>query len=167
MVVSARLAVVVSVAVNMRRLTLLATALVTLAACEASPEEKVAEAKRAREASVRIQALEIGGKPVRCLQASDLEMYMPSSYELEGDVRARFLTLEANNAKVRIFVSGSTVSDYGSIVVYYVNEQRDCLLWMETLGIQEYAEKAGLNPLGIAQGYEAAKSTPAPAAPAK
>lgn len=155
----------------MRKLVLLAGALATLAACSQSPEEKAAAAQKARDAHIRIEAMQIGGKPVRCLPMSSLNLSMStpnagSAKELTGDVRARFLSLEANQAKVRVFTSDTYISGFGSVVVYYVNEQADCLLWAEGLTMQEYSEKAGLNPLGIAQGYEAAKpATPATANP--
>jgi hypothetical protein len=148
----------------MRNLFLIAAVSVVLAgcSCSASPEQKAAEAKAARSAQIRMATMQVGGQPVRCLPMDSLNVNLNTSnnmaVELQGEVRKRFLTQAADQAGVRVFAADKDISAYGSTVLYYLNEQQDCLLWTESMSIQEFAEKAGLNPLGIAQGYEPAKA---------
>lgn len=149
----------------MRKFLFAATLAVLAAGCT---PETTADPTQSKAPTV---SLEIGGKAARCLPADALQITSLPGTELVGDVRERMLTPAANTAGVRIYVPGNDVTNFGSVTVYYMNSAATCYLWIETLGLQEFAEKAGLNPLGIANGYEPAKpaavTTPAPAAPAK
>jgi hypothetical protein len=120
----------------------------SLSACAPSAET----AAEARNANSGAKSLDIGNKNGRCLPASKMSLYTPSN-ELVGDIRTRFLTPEASLARIRVFVSGTDVSGYGSTSVFYTNETADCVLWAETITIQELAQRAGLSPLGISPFY--------------
>lgn len=121
---------------------------ISLTACG----EPVENAKEARNASSGSKATDIAGKATLCIPASKMGLYAPSK-ELVGELRTRFLTTEASLARVRVFVSGSDVSNYGSTTVYYTNETADCVLWAEGLSIQELSQRAGLSPLGLSPFY--------------
>lgn len=140
---------------------------VALVACgePATPEQqrasRIEAAQTAAKATADIRAVDIGGRPFRCIPGSEISVN-DGFRDLRGDVRRRFLTPEADAAGVRVLVSSTEVTGYGSTVVRYLNQEGTCLLWAETLSIQEYAEKMGLTPIGVANGY-AVGNTQAPA----
>lgn len=143
----------------MKRLVILATlSALALSGCtkNQTPEEREnainSQVERARTAKVDVKAVDIGGEPVRCLPSSDIGQRAPS-YELKGELRTRMLTPDAEAAGVRVYVAGSDVSSYGSTVVLYSNDESDCMLWSETLSLQEYNDRLGLSPLKVANGY--------------
>jgi hypothetical protein len=119
-----------------------------IAAC-APPAETAAEA---RNASGGTKVTTLADKESLCIPASKMGLSAPSK-ELVGEIRTRFLTPEASLARVRVFVSGTEITSYGSTTVYYTNETSDCILWAESLTIQELVQRAGLNPLGISPFY--------------
>ncbi len=139
------------------RIALLAAASFALASCGSGGVEG---AKEARATKVKVTGVVIGGKTVPCIQARSLNLYNNTSNELSGSLREQFLTPEAAKANVRVFSAGSDVTGFGSNVIHYMDEAATCLLWSETLGLQEYAEKAGLSPLGVVKGYEPATKAP-------
>lgn len=114
------------------------------------------QAQQARNTEVKVLGMVIGGKPVTCIEARSLNLSMYLTKEIKGTLRSNFLKPEAAKANVRVFSADHDVTNFGSNVIYYTNEKADCLLWTETLGLQEYVEKAGLSPLGIVNGYEPA-----------
>lgn len=136
-------------------------ALLGLAACGNAAQN----VEEARTASVNIQTVDIDGNPVKCIPWEPLNMLSHNSNELKGDLRTRFLTPGAEKAGLRVFTSSSEVSGYGSTVVYYTSPDTTCLFFAETLGMQEYTGKAGLNPVAVTTGY-AAVGAPVPAPPA-
>lgn len=106
-------------------------------------------------------SVNIDGKPYRCLQAGDMNISQPGT-ELKGDVRARMLTPGALRAGVRVKTSGTDINQYGQLVANYVDKNDTCTLWTESFTLQEYAQKQGLNPVGISPFYEPAKPEPVP-----
>lgn len=134
---------------------------VSLAACGSSVEQ----AAQSRNINSGAKAVDLAGNESRCIPASKLGMYAPST-ELVGDLRTRFLTPQASLARVRVFVAGTEVTGYGSTTVIYTNEMADCILWAEGLPLQEFAQRAGLNPLGISPHYLPDTPKPTPPAPA-
>jgi hypothetical protein len=77
-----------------------------------------------------------------------------ANYELTGDQRDRFLLPFAQKAGIRVTTSGSTVTDYGSVNIYYYAPDMKCLVWFESLTIQEYGVKLGLDPIGVSPFYQ-------------
>ena len=140
----------------MKKLTLSVLPMFLLAACDGP-----GTLEESRTASVAVSAINVNGSPARCLKWSDLSLSKKSSNELKGELRTRFLTPEADAAGVRAFVAASDVSNYGSTIVYYTDASTDCLMFAETLGMQEYTIKAGLDPMVVTSGYT---RTPAPTA---
>lgn len=137
---------------------------VSLAACGSSVER----AAESRNLDSGAKAVDLAGNESRCIPASKMGMYAPSN-ELVGDLRTRFLTPQASLARVRVFVSGTDVTAYGSTTVVYTNEMADCILWAEGISLQEFVQRAGLNPLGISPYYlpdtpKPVQPTPAPVA---
>lgn len=143
----------------MRKLIAIAS-LAALAAC--GPSSTV---EQSRNASIDVKAIDVAGKAARCLPWKSLSLSQQTVFELKGELRTRFLNPKAEQAGARAFVSPNTVSDYGSIIVYYTNSDGSCLLFAETLGMQEYTIKAGLDPMVVTTGYERQPATPV-AAPA-
>ena len=111
---------------------------------------------------VAVQAIDLMGKPVRCLPQGDLGIEF-NSYEITGDLRMRLLTPEAAAAGIRIYRKGSDVTNYGQQTLLYVNSARDCVLWMEGITLQEYGQRLGLDPIGLSPFYEPVKPTASPA----
>lgn len=141
----------------MRGLTLsVLAASLMLAGCGGSPQESVSR-------QVDVKAIDVMGKPARCLKGSDIGVY-GSGNELTGELRGRFLTADALRAGVRVWTETSSVTTYGSQTIYYTNANDNCFLWAESMSLQEYMQKLGLNPLGISPFYEpeAPKAAPAP-----
>jgi hypothetical protein len=116
-----------------------------LSACAQSPSQSQTQ-------KVDVQAISIGDKAFRCIPASDLGMY-PGSDELVGDLRSRLLTPEADRAGVRVYREGTSVTTFGSQTLYYTNAAATCILWSEGIGLQEYGQRLGLNPVGISPHY--------------
>lgn len=142
----------------MRALILAGLALSSLAACTASPEEL--------KKPITVQAMEIGGKPYRCLKTDDLNTSVGNTQDLKGDIRDRLLTDQARNAGVRVFISSTSVNEYGQIVLYYANSTNTCLFFSEGLTLQEYNQRIGLTPVGISPFYEVDRAPAAAPAPA-
>lgn len=108
-------------------------------------------------------SVQIGNKPYRCLLAGDMNIAQPMS-EVKGALRDSLLTQDALNAGVRVMISATDINQYGSLVINYVDRENTCTLWTEGLTLQEYAQKLGLNPVGISPFYEVQKPEP-PKAP--
>lgn len=110
-------------------------------------------------------AVSIGGKAYRCLAAGDMNIGQPGT-ELKGEVRRKLLTQAALDAGVRVKITETDINKYGQLVLNYVDRENTCTLWSEGLTVQEYAQKLGLNPVGISPFYEVTPPvTPAPVAP--
>lgn len=114
--------------------------------------------------AVNVQAIDLAGKAGRCLPASEMGLYAGGS-ELTGDLRNRLLTEQARGVGVRIFRKDQTVTDYGQQTLYYTNAKADCILWVEGISLQEYAQRLGLNPVGLSPFYEVDKPKPVTPAP--
>lgn len=101
-----------------------------------------------------VMAIDVGGKPVRCVARSETNF---SSYgrQLTGEFRNRMLTPEAQASDIRVWVSGVDVTQYGNVVVAYTDSKNTCVVWSESLTLQEYAVRLGLNPVGISPHYQA------------
>ena len=130
-----------------------------LAAC-GSPAENAATA---RNASVKEAAVDVSGKAAKCIPASELGLN-PGSHELKGSLRARLLTPQAQLANIRIFREDPQVTTYGQQTLYYTNEAANCVLWVEGISVQEFAQRTGMSPLGISPYYQ--PDVPKPATPA-
>ena len=122
---------------------------------------------------VNIQAVQIGNKPFRCVPMDRAGMRSGRN-EIKGDLRNRLLTQDAIAAGVRVHVPSSDVSTYGSTTLVYTDKTKSCMLWAESLGVQEWTERLGLTPIGISTGYVAQPpastptgATPAPVKPAQ
>lgn len=137
----------------MRNILLAGLALASLAACAKSPTP---------DAAVTVKAMEIGGKAYRCLKSNEMNVSLSNTVDLHGDMRARLLSLSAIQSGVRVYVSSTTVNEYGQVVLYYSDAQNTCLFWSESIPFQEYNQRLGLNPVGISPFFEV---TPAPAKP--
>lgn len=129
----------------MRKLSLSVIASGLLLSACGGPAEPAAQQR------VDVQALSIGDKAARCIPGSEIGAY--AGEELKGELRSRFLTPEADRAGVRVFREGTSVTTYGSQTLYYTNAAANCILWMEGIGLQEYSQRLGLNPLGISPHY--------------
>jgi hypothetical protein len=103
-------------------------------------------------APVNVQAVDLAGKAGRCIPASNMGVYVSS--EVTGDLRARLLTPEALAAGVRVFRKDSDVTNFGQQTLQYTNAQANCVLWMEGLTLQEYAQRLGLSPIGVSPFYQ-------------
>lgn len=137
---------------------ILALLLVSGCADPESPEQKAQ--RRAQEAAV------IATKPV-APQVVNLPGIGPRTCvgrrpaglpgwgkELEGEYRKAMLSPAAQEAGVRVYTSGTNVTEYGSIVVQYGTKEETCILWTESLTLQEYAIRLGMNPVGVSPFYE-------------
>jgi hypothetical protein len=136
-------------------LSVLASGLLLSACAEpANPEQQ----------RIDVKAIGVGEQAYRCLPTNEIGVNR-GTYELTGDLRARFLTPTAAQSGVRVFVESSNVTTYGSQTIYYMNSKDDCVIWMEGITLQEFSQRLGLNPLGISPAYkedEPAPQTPAP-----
>lgn len=108
-----------------------------------------------------IQSLQIGTTPHRCIKTGDSNLSTGGTSDVTGDIRAKLLTPEAMAAGVRVYVSGSDVNNFGSVVIHYATSDDSCLLWSETIPLQEYSQRLKLNPVGLSPYYEATPATPA------
>lgn len=136
----------------MRR-ALILTAALLLAGCSNSPEEREARAEEvaSRDSTPKVVNLDGIGQRI-CIDRYQANISLGS--EVGGDYRRRFLTPQADKAGVRVFIGSSTVSDYGSTVIHYSNKANTCLLWSESLTLQELAVRLGMSPEGISPYYE-------------
>jgi hypothetical protein len=73
---------------------------------------------------------------------------------IPADFQRRLLTPSAIAAGIQIKTSSYSVAEYGSVVLYYTNQDATCLLWSEGITLQEYSERLGLSPLGISPFYK-------------
>lgn len=133
----------------MIRNTLMGLALCAgLSACGPAPT-----ADSAKQAVVNVRALDLNGKAIRCLGKHDINITTTST-ELKGDLRRRFLTPDADAAGIRVYVGSSSVTDYGSQTIVYVNGDDSCVVFAEGISVQEYGQRLGLSPLGVSPFYE-------------
>lgn len=135
----------------MRAMILAGVALAaTLAGCDTAPSQT---------AQTNVQAVTIAGKVHRCLKTEDTRLSTGGTGDVSGDIRRKLLTPEALAAGVRVYVSGSDVNNFGSVVIHYATPNNSCLLWSETIPLQEYSQRLDLNPVGVSPFFEV---TPAP-----
>lgn len=128
-----------------------------LTACESAPSPN---------AQTAVQAVQIGNVVHRCLKTDDTKLSTGSTTDVSGDIRRKLLTPQALAAGVRVFISGSDVNNYGSVVIHYATANNSCILWSETIPVQEYSQRLDLNPLGISPYFEPTpKVAPKPVAP--
>jgi hypothetical protein len=120
---------------------------VVLSACNSSPPPA--------NQTTAVTALNIGGKPTRCLRSEDLNLGLGGTTDLVGDIRDRLLTPEAKAAGVRVYISGADVNNYGQVVLHYSNRENTCVLFSEGISLQELGQRVGLSPLGISPFYDA------------
>lgn len=118
--------------------------------------------EESRNKTINVVAVSLGTQSARCLPWASLQLTSQTSWELQGELRLRFLTPQAEAAGVRVFIPGADVTNYGTVSLYYTNSDGTCLLFAETLGLQEYTIKAGMDPTLVTTGYER-QPVPAPA----
>jgi len=109
-----------------------------------------------RQTSSTVKAVNVNGKATRCISATEMGLYLPGN-ELPVNFRKKLLTPEAFAAGVRIYREDNSVTTYGAQTLYYTNAAADCLLWTESLQLQEFSQRLGLSPLGLSPYYEADK----------
>jgi len=133
----------------MRALPLLALAAgLLLTGCDDSPRT---------ERPVNVQAISLANGVGRCIPGSDMGVYAGSE-EVTGELRSRLLTPDAKTAGVRIFRKGQDVTNFGQQTLFYTNSKADCVMWMESIALQEYGQRLGLNPLSVSPFYEPDKT---------
>lgn len=133
----------------MRSLPLLALAAgLLLTGCDDNPRT---------ERPVNVQAISLANGVGRCIPDSDMGVYAGSE-EVTGELRSRLLTPDAKTAGVRIFRKGQDVTNFGQQTLFYTNPKADCVLWMESIALQEYGQRLGLNPLSVSPFYEPDKA---------
>ena len=100
-----------------------------------------------------VTALDVGGKPVRCVSRGHTNI--PSyGTQLTGSLRQKFLTKEAQEADIRVWVTDHGHNAYGSVTITYTDSYDKCAVWSEVLTLQEYSVRLGLNPIGISPHYQ-------------
>jgi hypothetical protein len=132
----------------------------TLAACGDPETPEARDARRSQEAQ-EIAATPVGPVminlpgigPRACVQRSETNL-PGQNKEIKGDYRRRLLTPEADAAGVRVYVSTTDVTVFGNVVIHYANKEETCILWTESLTLQEYAIRYGMNPVGVSPYYE-------------
>ena len=128
-------------------------AALALSACARGPNDPVPSNTR---------AVDLDGRALRCISASDANI-STTMVSVPADFQRRLLTPEARAAGIQIKTSSYSVAEYGSVVLYYTNQDASCLLWSEGITLQEYAERLGLSPLGISPFYKPDTAKPATA----
>lgn len=123
-----------------------------LAGCDEPP--KAAEGKTEIDYSAKGYVTIPGLGQKRCLNDQAIRVAAYSGNELTGGSRLKFLTQGAANAGVRVKVLGYDDSKFGSQTLYFYAPDGNCLIWAETLTIQDYVSKLGLDPVGISPYYE-------------
>lgn len=99
------------------------------------------------------QGVAISSKPT-CVPYNWVNM----NYEIdEPEFKIKLLTIEAINSGIRVFRSEGADSKYGSVTLVYYDSKRKCILWMESMSLQDFAYRVGLNPVGISPFYEETK----------
>ncbi len=108
------------------------------------------------------EAFQIGGKTYRCISPTSANLYEPSN-EVSNDIRERLLTPQAKAAGVVVNTTRGTDNNYGNITLYYASGNNgNCVIWVETISLQEYAQRIGLTPQNVSPFYEEQPaSTPA------
>ncbi len=91
----------------------------------------------------------------KCIPYS--EMHISDTNEITGEMRLKLLTPEAAKAGIRIMVSSSDISNSGTTVLTYADPLDHCVVWSESLTLQEYSARLGLNPNGISPFYQDSK----------
>lgn len=125
-----------------------------------SPEGRAAtgDAKAQSLEAPQVIAIQGVSSPRNCVSRNETQLpYM--SGELRGGYRRAMLTPEADKAGVRVFTSGTSVNEYGSVTLLYTNREESCILWSESLTLQEYSVRFGMSPLGLSPFYEPETAT--------
>lgn len=133
-----------------------AMAAVSLSACSSgNPTTTTNEAGQEVQTDVGRGYVDIKGFGRKlCIYDHDIHTVGYTSRELKGELAARLLTPEARKAGIRVTTAGTEVSGYGSQIIYYYAPDGNCLLWTESLTLQEFSVRVGLDPMGISPFYE-------------
>lgn len=90
----------------------------------------------------------------KCIKHTDVNLNLNG--RLTGPGIRKLLTPEALAAGVELYITGSDENKFGNVSILYWQPKGECVLWYETISVQEYGVRLGLSPYGISPFYKEA-----------
>lgn len=90
----------------------------------------------------------------KCIKYGDVNLNLNG--RMTGPALRKFLTPEAIASGVQLYITGSDENKFGNVSILYWQPKGECVLWYETISVQEYSVRLGLNPYGISPFYKEA-----------